>query len=312
MINTAMRPVVLILTVLAIVGFWAPMRSAKAELIGEIPYRIDYNGWYTVDVVVNDDGPYAFVVDSGATISSVFANLAVKSEMTPADREPVRIIGLSGAEMHDAVRLGDFVIGPITINNKIGVILDDWGPDRQTPAGVLGVDVLSRFLVEFDKRESVIRLHTKNTAIEEIDGRWAGIKLEPVSFEGAAGRIYKIPVEMNGVDIECVIDLGANGTIINRAAVDALIDVNADTDRTRRSQQLHDIFDNAETAPPVRVRRTKIARARWRNKVFLVHDALFFEELGVNETPFCLLGSDLMQSRSFIFDFEGEQFLIRR
>ena len=76
------------------------------------------------------------------------------------------------------------------------------------------------------------------------------------------------------------------------------------------ASRLNDIFDNATSAVPVKIRRLKIGSARWGENIYLVYDAEIFSELGAESEPFCLVGMDLFTDRSIIFDFADERFYI--
>jgi hypothetical protein len=73
---------------------------------------------------------------------------------------------------------------------------------------------------------------------------------------------------------------------------------------------MNDIFDNTSKARNIRIKSLKIGKAKWRDRTYLVYDAKIFKELGAGAKPFCLVGADLLTDRSFIFDFENEQFFI--
>lgn len=289
-----------------------PMNGARP--VAEIPYRIDYEGWVTIDITVNGKGPYAFIIDSGATITAVFENLAVEQTFSPADRPPIRVLGLAAAKNLPAYFIGDINIGGRTLTDQIGVILPDWAPPRQPPQGVVGLDFLTQYTVLIDADARVIRLYDKARAPDGRGRGWSSTAMVADDFRQDGGALYRIATNMQGRRIPCIIDLGASGTLLNYSALRQLLsgvyfNESKDTGFSTGSR-LHDIFDNTKVARLVHVRRISIASARWRNQLFTVFDAPIFEELGVSRKPFCLVGSDLMLTRSFIFDFARERLYI--
>ncbi len=286
--------------------------SARAAVpIAEFPYRIDYEGWVTVSVMVNGKGPYDFVLDSGATITATFQNLADQHAFTPADRGPIRILGLTGSETLPAVKIGEITVGGQRLDNHVGVVLPDWRDSRRTPGGVLGLDFLTKYTVLFDAEEEVIRLYDRANPVIQLPRGWSKTRMRADEFASGAGTLYRISVSMHGRNVPCIIDLGASGTLINYKALRRMLGgvfINQPSDTGfSTGSRLRDIFDNIEIARQVRVRTIKIAGARWRKRVITVFDAQVFEELGVNKIPFCLVGADLMTERSFIFDYAHER-----
>lgn len=284
--------------------------SGRAPL-AEIPFEIDYEGWVTVDVMVNDQGPHKFIVDSGATVTAVFANLAANQNFTPVNRPPIRILGLTEAKHLPAFSVGEIGVGGRALNDHVGVILPDWSPPRQTPQGVLGLDFLAQYTVLFDVDARMIRLYDPAPPPDGGARGWSDEPLTRDTFGQGAGALYRVTVGMNRRDIECIIDMGASGTLLNYAALRRLMSglyINrSGSPGFSTGSRLHDIFDNTKTARLARIPRIGIAGARWRDEIVTVYDASIFDELGMGNTPFCLIGSDLMLQYNFLFDFEREE-----
>lgn len=283
------------------------------EPVDTVPYRLDYEGWITVNATVNGDAPNAFIVDSGATITSVFANLAARQDFAAAERGPIRILGLAGAEQLPAFQLGEISVSSRRLQDHVGVILPDWQAPRETPQGVLGLDLLTQYTVMVDAETSELKFYSKQNANpQRRTGGWTSTELEPVYVADQATPLHRIHVNVRGLEIPCVVDLGASGTIFNGPAFRAMsagIRVNSWGLRgSSQNSRLNDVFDNTQRAVAVKISRIKIGNVRWRNMTFLVYDAEIFQEMGVSAKPYCLLGADLLRDRSFIFDFANEHF----
>ncbi len=294
-----------------LVGTAFSLSAHAADPIVEFPYRIDYEGWITVSVMVNGKGPYDFVLDSGATITATFQNLADQHVFTPADREPIRILGLAGSETLPAIYIGNLTIGGQRMDNHVGVVLPDWRETRQTPGGVLGLDFLTQYTVLFDADKQTIRLYDRRDRVSDLPRGWSKTRMRAHNFGEGAGTLYRITAGIHGRKIPCIIDLGASGTLINKRAFRRLLGgVVIEGSRAAgfsTGSQLSDIFDSVQIAKRVRVGTIRIAKARWSKRILTVFDAPIFEELGLNKRAFCLIGADLMIEHSFIFDFAREQ-----
>ncbi|MEO1135998.1 MAG: aspartyl protease family protein [Pseudomonadota bacterium] len=295
-------------------GFAQPVLDQAP--IAEIPYRIDYQGWITIQTTVNGQGPHDFIVDTGATITSVFQNLADQQGFLPADREPIRVIGLIGAERLPAYQLGNIHEGQAGLVNHIGVILPDWASPNTPPQGVIGLDFLSRFTVLVDSRRKVIVLYPRDAGITDLEKDWSTTRLRPMRFgqDAANPSLYTVTLRIRRKRIECVVDLGASGTVFNVAAFRRMTSglyVNGD----RRGgfstgTRISDVFDNRDRARVVRIDRLSIGRQVWRKGLYIVHDAEIFRELGVAKQAFCLVGADIFATHSFMFDFANETLYI--
>ncbi len=287
---------------------------SHADPLDWVPYRIDYQGWITVNATVNGDGPNDFIVDSGATITSAFANLAEKQNFIPADRGPITILGLASTEALPAYQLGEISVGRLRLKNQIGVVLPDWSPPNTPPQGVVGLDLLTRHTVMIDEDALRVNFYERGvTPDRKVEG-WTRTKLKPLHVADQDTPLYQIDVNVRGLNIPCVVDLGASGTVFNGPAFRAMssgIRINSYGHRSATSaSHLNDVFDNTSKAKAVKIARLKISGARWRNQIFLVYDAEVFRALGAGAKPFCLVGMDLFADRSVIFDFANEHFYV--
>ncbi len=291
----------------------AAQPAADAEPFAEIPYRLAYQGWYTVSAAVNGDGPHDFIVDSGATITSVFENLADQQDFTPLEGKTIQIVGLAGTQELQSYRIGDIDFSGVEMTGHEGVILRDWEPPNLPPQGVMGLDLLTRYAVYVDDETKTIRFYDPSIAVEK-GRRWTRTRMTPLGAEGPGAKLFMIKLKAGSARIPCIVDLGASGTIFNTPALRAMtsgihFSAAQGKDFTTGSR-INDIFDTTDRARAVQIQRIRIGGASWREKVFIIYDAKIFADLGYARKPFCLVGADLFAGRSFMFDFAGEALYI--
>lgn len=97
-----------------------------------------------VQVVINRQGPFTFVVDTGAESSLIDSNTAVELNLHRAGREH-QIGGIGGSEQAVPVVIGDWSMGAVQLPNAIvdsASVQDLSGDDT---VGLLGSDILSQF-----------------------------------------------------------------------------------------------------------------------------------------------------------------------
>ena len=292
-------------------------KAEAAEPLASVPYRVDYNGWYTIDVNVNGQGPYHFIVDTGATLTAVFENItATQSFSLVADDGEKRILGVTGAQTLPASLIGDIEIGGLELNDHVGVVIPDWDEEGDRPHGVLGLDFLARYVVYFNAVDSVIEFYHPDHPPTDVMETLTSTRLRYSTFNKQHGGLYTVNVRMSGRNIPCIFDLGAAGTLINYRAMRRMlgglyIDAHRDTGASTGSK-IRDVFGDEESARAFRAGPIKIAGARWSRKTLIVYNAGIFQELGLHRKSYGLLGSDLVRDRNFIVDFQDERFYISR
>ena len=299
--------------VVLIVSFCFPAAAQSpvaTKPVAEIPFHVDYDGLIIVPVVVNGEGPYDFIVDTGATMTILFDNLARTQTLTPAGGEQRRIVGLADAAWLPVSRIGELELGALRLDRHEVVVVQDWAADRPTPQGIIGLDILANYLVVFDMDASMLRLYPPIAAGQAIAG-WDAAPMLPVSFGDLSRPLYAVDASIKGSKVPMLIDLGASDPVVNYAALSKIMKNTYDpryqfwVRKLSFGQQFSDLFDNREQAKVVRMSRLIIGDVIWRNPTLVVFDAKIFEELGAAETPYGLLGAKLMLTRSFAMDFDN-------
>lgn len=290
---------------------------AKAQdPVAEIPFRYEYEGWITISVSVNGQGPYDFIVDTGATLSVVFENLAAVQEFPFVDGEPRRILGLIEANDLPPQFIGDINVAGLPLNNLVSVVVPDWDPPRQAPQGVLGLDFLSQYAVFIDPSSQTIKLF-EGGAPDLINRRgWTDVPLEPIIFADGAQPLYVVNARVRSRRYPFILDLGASGTVINYPALRAMLRTRRVTvqslSRPSRIPQVQDLFGNEAKSRLVRIQTMRIGRALWRNQLVNVFNSQVFAELGVDQVPYGLLGADVIRDRPIVIDFAAKRLHIGR
>jgi len=295
----------------------AAAQSAYGEPVVRAPYRIDYGGWFTVSVTINGNGPFDFIIDTGATETLVFENLANSQGYQPSGGPRKKILGLSATAEYPTYHVGDIAFGAITLDNAKCVVLQDWMVDDRSPHGVLGLDILSAYRVVFDANRQEVLLYDSSTPLSAEEQEWSSAQISPDGFGREAGSLFTVVGFVERKPVRFIIDLGAAGTVINRLAAGSMLQNRNELSlslaprlSTAPIGQVADALDEKIEAQTVMVRKFRLAGITWSRKVFIAHNAHIFAELDVDDEPFGLLGADLLRDRSFAIDFPARRILI--
>lgn len=286
----------------------APARAG--DPVAAIPYDINSEGWIVVNATVDGKGPYEFVIDTGATISFVFENMAAKYDFEPTGREPVRILGITTEGRLDTYFLGDIRVGAATLEDHVGVILEDWPAPRRTPHGVIGLDFLQRYAVHFDARQRLLTLYEHGDLPKALTDDLAKVDLVPKTFGNVGGALFTAEGDINRSRMTFIIDLGSASTLINYKAAEMLIKgvVIRDSASPITGTRLQDVFGDRSIARITRINRFRLDGVTWRGVESWVFNAPLFDEIGVQDRPYGFAGVDLFKDRDFALDF-GENVL---
>jgi predicted aspartyl protease len=290
--------------------------ARAAEAVAVAPYHIDPAGWFIVDVTINDAGPFPFIIDTGATRSIVFSSLAARMAFPASELPPQRVIGITSSALHPTFVIGQLAIGEAKLSPLVTVVLDDWRPGLRAPMGVIGLDFLTRYLVEFDAGAGEMRLYAPDTARGLDMRKWRSVPLQRSDFGLNSGDMFVLAGQVDRKPADFILDLGANMTIVNSHVFeqrDARRPRSAvGLQRDRYAARIIDALEESAAGVRVIVRDLRAGTSVWHDLDIVVHNASVFDELGRSEDPFGLFGADMLTGRSFVLDFANDLLLVSR
>jgi predicted aspartyl protease len=255
----------------------------------------------TVAVEVNGQGPFRFVVDSGADSSVVGRRLARQLQLPLGS--PVTLNGMTGSSIVPRVLVEKLDLGPTsTVDMELPVLAEhDLGGD-----GMLGIDALAeqRLMMDFEKR--IITVEDSSKPAPKWDGQIV------VTARRLGGQLILTEVKANRQRVDAVVDTGTEITIGNLALRDAII--------KRRAGKLEKVEVTGVTGEKVemellRVGEIKLGSVTLKNVPIAFADVPPFAVFGLEKQPALLLGTDLMETfRRVSLDFRARKvrFQLRR
>lgn len=180
---------------------------------GELPIKNRFDDLLMVNVFVNEQGPYHFVVDTGSEQTILSQELADKLNLKTVGN--VKLNGLMRTVSSDIKAVSELSFGPFQRNNLALPVL----PYNKLQAdGFLGLDSLKNSRVEFDFVTNQMRIEKSHGDLgENYD---PGVVI--VQAEGRYGRLKMSECYIDGVSAVAFVDSGSQLTVCNLELVQAL------------------------------------------------------------------------------------------
>ncbi|MGD2134348.1 MAG: retropepsin-like aspartic protease [Maricaulaceae bacterium] len=253
------------------------------------------DGRVFVPVMLNGRGPYAFLLDSGAGATVLDDDLIEEAGLAPIG-EAVTIVGLSSS-----AELTTYVPAQIEFGGRdielARILVHDLGP--RGAQGVLGLDVLSRFAVEIDGPNEIVRLWSDGYV--EPNPRRIRARLE------MRANAYDFPFvahQLNDQDGVAFIDTGYRGFI-----VDPELAAQADLETGSFRAVLTDFAYGTTTFSELGSGDLALGDFIYEDaRMALLRPAVFdvFAEYGVTT----MLGARLFAEMTLVLDFPGQRVLL--
>ena len=252
----------------------------------------------TVPVFLDGHGPFTFVVDSGANVSVLAAEIASLFPFPPGPA--VAVHGIAGAMSASTVSVGKLQVGSVVSSNLVMPVLasEALGAD-----GILGVDILKNRLVRLDFRTRQLSIGASrdvqfvNTGsfISRLGPDDPNETLVSVPARYRFGQLTVVDADVGGLPITAFLDSGSETTVGNLALLRGSGKRHPDIIAHARKVQLlsatgQTAFGQLSALPVLRLGGLHLG-----NLIAVYSDLHAFELWDLAERPALLIGMDVLR-----------------
>ena len=279
------------------------MLMTCAAAAAEQPYRIADYGVLFTDVMIDGQGPFSFLIDTGASNSLMFEHVRNRLKLAQSQPQPLMVYGVNDVARAVPVKPASLRIGGEEVRNlTMGVL-----PDRADQGdGVLGLDILERYFVVLDRTAMRLKLLTPGSAAARSYRDWTAVPMTPRALKSAPIHFWYLSVRFNERRFTSLFDLGGGTTLLNWDAGNELGVRKKDFSRYGPPpEDLQDILGN--TAPALRVMNIEMALPGmiWQRQTAIVADAPAFGYFDLSQAPAAIVGPGLLRNTALAIDFSA-------
>jgi hypothetical protein len=264
------------------------------------PTRRDRIGRIWAPVLINGQGPFRLVLDTGATKSAVTAKVAEALGLTLDYPGTIKLQGATGSVTVPAIPVDSLEVGELLMQPKrLPIVPDALGGAE----GILGTEGLG------DKRITIEFRHDRITIMRSRNERAGpGFVVVPVKF--MRGRLLVVDAWLGGVRTKAIIDTGGQSTLGNLALRDALV---------RRRSKLPSVPDEVtgatldiETGERISTPAIAMGEILVRNPAMTFADFSIFKHWKMTDEPAMLIGMDVLGLiDTLIIDYRRRELQVR-
>lgn len=251
---------------------------------------------WTIPVTIMGEGPFDFLVDTGAQATVLSKDLADQLQLF--DRDSATLIGMASTRPVETTLVPDFAFGSRTLTIRTAPLLE--GSNIGGADGILGLDSLQdqKLVIDFEHGE----MHVADSF---DDGSGAASYDIVVRARERLGQLIIHRARIDGVNTAVIIDTGAMGSFGNLALRDRL-----NRRRTLDDATMTDV-NGVQISGELRVaRRLTMDRVQLNNFAIAFADSPTFHALGLVDRPAMVLGmTELRIFRRVAIDFSSQRVL---
>ncbi len=259
----------------------------------------DESNRITVPVMINGQGPFQFIVDTGSERSVVSREIAERLSLPELGRVP--LVSMGGTDQVRLVRI-----------DRLGVSAGRELRNVRAPAlsarhlgadGILGLDALKNQRILIDFVAQTMRVEPGNTRAVRDE------RLEPgmivVRGRSRLGQLVLVDADANGAEIWVVVDTGGQNSVGNTAFRQLM---GSNTSQNFRQVELLTVVGDRLPADVALVGSMRIGGVRLQNAVIAFVDAVPFRKFGLSRRPALLLGMESLRGfRRVSIDFANRE-----
>jgi predicted aspartyl protease len=249
----------------------------------------------TVPVTIGGEGPFQFMIDTGAQATVLSRDLA--DRLMLHDRDTATLVGMASIRTVETTPIENFTLGSRSFYIRQAPLVE--GQHIGGADGILGIDSLQdqRVLLDFSRKRIAV-------ADAETLGGNRGYEII-VRAREELGQLIITSAKLDGIAVDVVIDTGAQGTVGNMALLQ----------RMRHNRSLGETIMtdiNGQTVSGV-VRlggELRFGRGSLSSFPILFADSKPFYTLNLSEKPALILGmQELKLFRRVAIDFKSRRVL---
>ncbi|MDB6041656.1 MAG: hypothetical protein JWM63_207 [Gammaproteobacteria bacterium] len=275
----------------------APVAPSVAEdPLFASPTTRDHIGRVVVPVMINGQGPFRFIVDTGATHSTISPTTANALGLTPATTPSIVLDGITGSTTVSAVTIDRLETGALLLERTPMPVV--WVPVLAGADGILGAAGLTSqsLLVDFQHNKVVIAGRVGASI------RSQGMRVHAVRL---ADGLMTINTLVKGVRCRAVIDTGAQRSLGNLALRDAVLPPRAAGVVTKVTS-VYGATKDIERGELLRVPVISIEALRIENVELVFGGFHIFKVWGMENQPAMIIGMDVLGTTTSLgIDFKN-------
>jgi len=273
-----------------------PTQIDNVTTTDEVAIGRDIGDRMTVKVSVGDNGPYRFLVDTGAERTIISRELAHRLQL--ADGKDTILHSVIGANDVNTVFIPHLRVS----NNVISVVdapalaASNIGAD-----GMLGIDSLRSQRVLFDFKAQTMSITPANRPAEKLDGQTIVVRAR-----ARRGRLIFTQAQIDGQRVTVIVDTGSQVTIGNLALQRALMKRRLWT--APNPVTIESVTGEKLSAKVMELQRLELGDVRIEDLAIAFADAHIFKQLELRQQPALLLGMNAMRAFDRIsIDFQSKK-----
>jgi aspartyl protease len=246
------------------------------------PTLRDQIGRIWAPVMINGQGPFRLVLDTGASHSGITRIVALVLGIPTDSGKPVILSGVTGSTRVPTIHVDTLSVGDLAVDSTVLPILPDAFGGAE---GVLGYEGLSDKRIYIDFRRDQLTITFSR-------GERAAKGFLTIPFRSVGGQLVVIDAVVGHVPTKAIIDTGGQTTIANIALHKAL--AKRRVQPTGRPDEIIGVSLAAQKGEIIQTPDIELGAIKIRDSGITYSDVAIFKQWKLLSEPAILIGMDVL------------------
>ena len=273
---------------------------------GTVRFERLTNGQYVINTHVNGQGPFRFMIDTGASRTSIFEKTSEQLGLANSGHAERSISGMISTELRPVIQVESLSFANVKFKQHDIIILEDWpktGTPHQQIDGILGMDVLNNLILSVTHKDGHLKIRQNGKVSQRSVRRWAKFSFEANPYPGKDYGLMFTNTKVGQLYIPTMFDTGSGFTALSWNIVEG-----GKLGKEKRRLKEEWVVQGAvgDFKPTMRIVLDKfiVDGLIFRRQTLLVMD---FDKLPINgygQYPMVIVGVDVLGDYDFILDLK--------
>lgn len=275
-----------------------------------VPYSRNNGGLFIVNVeLLGTDA--AFLLDTGATRSSIFSDFYEKHSIGAKNDRVVNVHGLVNSGTRPLTEIPNLKIGTLEFDNVALAILpkrieESHGHDTMKLSGLLGMDIFRNYNLYIEPLTSMIHFIPSGLPRPPVSNKWDQVNLFPNPFSEEDRDLHFFELRVGNFLFPAILDSGAEFSLMNWH-VTQIPQIRRLKKRLRKEWEIQGALDKFDPAVKIKVADMRAGAKIWDTNEFIIMNFDHLDVLGIRDKPFIIAGANIFEEQSVFLDFENDK-----
>lgn len=257
----------------------------------------------TVSVLVNNEGPYPFIVDTGSTTTVLYSGFSSQQDILQSGTTTSQVHGLNASQRRPLLKATQFRLGDFYLGTVFPVEAPPW-TGKNTVAGIIGTDILGTHGIIIDSKEKTLTVATPDVFEAMRTPSWRSVRLKANPYDRKhSDGLFFVHMKIDSQSrIPAIFDTGSQFSMMNQGTANRFFR-NGQISNGSRKWVHQDVLTSQYINKYVRIPKLRMGPTKWKKAEIVVKDMSTLDAINKDRRPLMIIGMDLMEGRDFAINF---------